>query len=272
MAGYIHGYSREEQERLTLMQHLVNEAELRVLEVGGARRILDVGAGLGQMGRALARAAGPGAYVAGVERDPRQIEEARRQAEAAGEIGLVDLRPGEAESLPLRAEEWGSFDLAHARFLLEHVRDPLAVVKQMVAAVRPGGRIVLLDDDHDLLRLWPHPPPLLTRAWETYWRAYTRAGCDPIVGRRLPALLYEAGAPAHRIASVFYGACAGMPNFAPVVDNLRGVLAGSAAGLAEAGLFSTEEMRKALVALDEWRADPTASVWYSLPFAEGRRP
>jgi hypothetical protein len=63
-----------------------------------------------------------------------------------------------------------------------------------------------------------------------------------------------------------------MPNFAPVVDNLRGVLAGSAAGLAEAGLFSTEEMRKALVALDEWRADPTASVWYSLPFAEGRRP
>jgi cyclopropane fatty-acyl-phospholipid synthase-like methyltransferase len=63
MPTYIHGYSREEQERLTLMQQLVNEAELQVLDLAGAERILDVGAGLGQMVRALARAAGPSAHV-----------------------------------------------------------------------------------------------------------------------------------------------------------------------------------------------------------------
>ena len=38
------------------------------------------------------------------------------------------------------------------------MRDPLAVVRQMVRAVKPGGRVVLADDDHDLLRLWPEPP------------------------------------------------------------------------------------------------------------------
>jgi SAM-dependent methyltransferase len=272
VADYIHGYSTEEQQRLTLMQRLVNEAELRVLELTGARRILDVGAGLGQMSRALARAAGPSARVLGIERDPRQIAEAERQAAAVGEADLVELRPGAAESLPLSSAEWGTFDLAHARFLLEHVQDPLAVVKQMVAAVRPGGRIALLDDDHDVLRLWPEPPASLLRAWGVYWRSYARVGCDPIVGRRLPALLHEAGAPAVRVTTVFYGACSGMDIFEPVVQNLRGVMAGSQDGLAEAGLLSKEDMESALAALDRWKSHPAASVWYSLPFAEGRRP
>ena len=271
MSDYIHGYSKEEQARLSLMQRLVNEAELGVMDLSGARAILDVGAGLGQMTRALARAAVPGARVVGVERDPRQIAEADRQGEAAREKGLVEIREGRAEALPLEASEWGTFDLAHARFLLEHVPDPLAVVKQMVAAVRPGGRVALLDDDHELLRFHPDIP-VVAAAWEVYWRSYARVGCDPVVGRRLPSLLHAAGAPPVRVTSVFYGACAGMELFAPVVEKLRGVMAGASDGLAEARLLSRERMNEALAALDAWRDAPGACVWYSLPFAEGRRP
>ena len=43
--------------------------------------------------------------------------------------------PGSSPS----TDEWGTFDLVHARFLLEHVSDPLAVVRSMARAVRPGG-------------------------------------------------------------------------------------------------------------------------------------
>jgi SAM-dependent methyltransferase len=272
MTQYVHGYSKEEQRRLTVMQRLLNESELAVLDLEGVRSILDVGAGLGQMTRALARAAGPEARAVGVERDPEQIAEARRQASADGEDNLVELRPGEAERLPLSTPEWGTFDVAHARFILEHVRNPLAVVQQMVAAVRPGGRLCLLDDDHEALSLWPSPPPALQHAWERYWQSYRRIGCDPLVGRRLPALLYEAGAPALRVTTVFFGACAGSPTFGLVVDNLRHVLSGSAASLAEGDLLSQVEVDEALGALDQWRTDPTATIWYSLPFAEGRRP
>lgn len=254
------------------MQHLLNEAEGAVLDLSGARRILDVGAGLGQMTRTLARIAGPGAAVVGVERDPLQIAEAGRQADLDGEGGLVELRQGEAERLPLRSDEWGTFDVAHARFILEHVPDPLAVVKQMAAAVRPGGRVLLIDDDHEALRLWPPAPPALQRAWEGYWQSYTRLGCDPLVGRRLPALLHEAGVPATRVTTVFFGACAGSPSFDSVVDNLRGVFEGSAPRLAEAGLLPAAEMDAALRALEAWRGHPAATVWYSLPFASGQRP
>jgi len=251
------------------MQGLINEAELRALDLSGVRSILDVGAGLAQMSRALARAAGPAARVVAIERDPRQIEEARRQAAAAGEEALLEIRAGSAEDLPLRAEERGTFDLAHARFLLEHIPDPLAVVREMVAAVRPGGRIVLVDDDHELLRTWP-PLPALMHAWETYWRSYARHGCDPLVGRRLAELLHDAGAAPHRVTAVFYGACRGMEVFDPVVENLRGVLRSAADGLAEAGLFSADDMRSALAATEEWSRHPAATIWYSLPLAEGR--
>ena len=148
---YVHGYSAAEMRRLTRMQAILNELELAALDLGGVRRLLDVGSGLGQMARALAHRLGRQAVVVGVERDARQRAAAAEQAAAAGEQGLVEFRAGDATALPLTPAERGHFDLAHARFLLEHVVDPLAVVREMVAAVRPGGRVILVDDDHELL-------------------------------------------------------------------------------------------------------------------------
>lgn len=268
MAEYIHGFTDAEQARLTRMQELLNQRELELLVLSGVRSILDVGAGLGQMARLMAR--GSDRRVLGIERDPRQIEEAQRQASVAGEAGLVELRQGDATALPLSAEEQGSFDLVRARFLLEHVPDPEAVVREMVAAARVGGRIVLVDDDHDLLRLYPHLPQV-DRAWEVYWRSYSQLDCDPLIGRRLPELLLAAGARPTRIESIFYGACQGTDLFAGVVDNLAGVLESAQDGLAERGLFSSEEMAEALAALQGWRTLPAASLWYSIPYAEGER-
>ena len=125
---------------------------LAELRLAGGERILDVGSGLGQLTRAMAQRAGRTAL--GIERSSLQLGEARRLAQAAGEEGLTEFRQGPAEKLPLAEGEWGTFDVVHTRFLLEHVPDPAAVVQQMVRAARPGGRIILMDDTHDTHRLW----------------------------------------------------------------------------------------------------------------------
>ena len=68
-----------------------------------------MGSGIGQFTRAMARAAGSAGRVIGIERDAGQLEEARRQAAAAGESDLVELRPGDALDLPLRRRRVGYF-------------------------------------------------------------------------------------------------------------------------------------------------------------------
>jgi SAM-dependent methyltransferase len=265
---YVHGTTPEEQERLTAMNDMMNQASLAELRLAPAERVLDVGAGLGQLTRAMARRTG--ATVVGVERSAEQIAEAIRQARAAGEEHLLDVRAGDAEHLPLEDHEWATFDVAHTRFLLEHVPDPLEVVRAMVRAVRPGGRVILEDDDHDLLRLWPEPPGVMP-IWNAYMRSYDRAGNDPIVGRRLVQLLHRAGAEPRRNTWLFFGSCSGGPNFSGFVRNLSSVLRGARAPIVATG-FSDDAIDRAIGALEEWEQRKDAAIWYAIAWAEGVRP
>jgi len=66
--------------------------------LGGSRRILDVGSGLGQFTRAMARAAVSDVEVLGIERDRRQIAEAERQA-VDNLTGVLARRRRRARSL-----------------------------------------------------------------------------------------------------------------------------------------------------------------------------
>ena len=270
-SNYIHGTVPEEQSRLSRLNDLLNEASLRELGLRGGEQIVDVGCGLAQFTRAMARAAGPGAHVLGIERDRDQLDEARRLAHAAGENALVELRQGNALALPLEDDEWGSFDIAHTRFLLEHISEPLAVVRQMVRAVRPGGRIVLADDDHDVLRLWPEPPGLMA-LWQAYIRSYDRLGNDPYVGRRLVSLLHAAGAVPVRNAWIFFGACAGSLHFPAIVENLEKILVGARALIIATAHLDEASFDRAMAALRNGGALPDAAFWFATCWAQGTRP
>lgn len=266
---YLHGTSPAEQDRLSRMNDLINAACLRQLELRGERQVLDVGSGLGQFTRQLARALGDGVRVVAVEGDAAQLAAARRLAAAAGETDLVEFRHGRAEALPLGAEERGRFDLVHARFLLEHHRRPAAVVAEMAAALRPGGRLLLLDDDHDVLRMHPEPPAAMT-LWRAYARSYERIGCDPFVGRRLPALLHGAGVRPVRTAVVPYGACAGERHFAALVENLVRVMDSAEVLMCQEGLAAPADFAGMRAELAAWQARQDAVLWYGICLAEGR--
>jgi len=270
VSHYLHGTDPHEQLRLSILNNLLNEASLHELHLRGGEKILDVGSGLAQLSRAMARSAGPGTRVVGIERSAEQLAEAVRQARAAGEEDLVELRQGDALALPLRDDEWGTFDVAHTRFLLEHVPDPLRVVREMVRAVRPGGRLILEDDNHDVMRLWPEPPgfgPL----WQAYIRSYDRLGNDPYVGHRLVSLLYLAGASPTRNTWIFFGSCAGNPTFDPYVENLIGLLQGARDTCIEAGFIDRSCMDDGIAALRAWKHRPDAAMWFAISWAEGIR-
>lgn len=265
---YIHGTHAEEQRRLQLMNRLLNDGSLREAAIASGERLIDFGCGLGEFTRRAAKLAGIRAV--GIERSEEQAAEAMRLASDAGEADRIEVRLGDVLAPPLGEGETGTFDVAHARFLLEHLPDPLAAVKQMVCAVRPGGRIILEDDDHDLMRLWPVPSGVL-ELWNAYIRTYDRNGNDPFIGRRLVSLLHQAGATPRRNHWIFFGGCAGMDVFPGLVDNMIGILHGAREAIVGPQLFDDAQFDATIERFHHWSRRRDASMWFAMAWAEGVR-
>jgi SAM-dependent methyltransferase len=263
---YIHGAAPEEQQRLSMLNNLLNERCLRELNLKGGERILDVGSGLGQLSRAMARASG--VKVTCIERDQAQLASAQRLAAEAGESALVEFRQGDATDLPLTPKERGSFDVVFTRFLLEHVPHPQLVVEEMLKAARAGGRVVLADDDHITYRCIPEPPGFAA-LWQAYIRSYDRLGNDPYVGMHLVSLLYEAGARQIRNSAVFFGDCAGNPTFQAYSDNVVGILLGAKKLIIREKLLDEQSFDLGIEGFRAWSQRPDAAMWYTICWAEG---
>lgn len=267
-ANYIHGSQEEEQVRLSALNDFLNKGCLEKLPIFEDAHIIDVGSGLGQFSRLMASRVGELGRVVGVERDPQQWQKATALAEEDGEEELVDFRLGDAYELPLKAAEWGSFDMAFSRFVLEHLGNPSLAVAQMAKAVKNGGRVILTDDDHSTYRLSPEPPGF-SLIWSAYIRSYERIGNDPFIGRRLTSLLYESGLRPSRLTSVFFGACAGETTFPIISDNLIGILEGAKELMLQQQLITSKYFEESIASIKKWQQLPDAALSYSIDWAEG---
>jgi SAM-dependent methyltransferase len=107
--------------------------------LSGARRVLDVGCGEGQVAR---RAAALGAAVVGVDPTPAQIVAARQRA-AGPRYVLAD-----AEHLPVAD---GTFDAVVMCLVIEHLDPFEPAIEEMARVLEPDGTCLLLLN-HPLLQ------------------------------------------------------------------------------------------------------------------------
>ncbi len=118
-----------------LTQH--SEAIFPNLPVKPGDRVLDVGCGFGDTAIKLARLVGPDGKVVGVDCCDAFLDMARVDAERTGLANLSFMR-GDAEiALPQ-----DSFDVVFARFGTMFFANPVAGLRNMRRALRPGGRMV----------------------------------------------------------------------------------------------------------------------------------
>ncbi|MFZ5677391.1 MAG: methyltransferase domain-containing protein [Pseudomonadota bacterium] len=148
---------------------------------------VDVGCGGGDVTFALARRVGPQGQVLGIDLDEEKLGWARAEAQAQG---FAQVR---FETLNV-TQPWPvtGVDLVYARFILTHLREPQAMLAQALAALKPGGQILV--EDIDFPGHFASPEcPALDRYVALYMNLSRRRGGDPSIGRRLELLLETAG-------------------------------------------------------------------------------
>ncbi|HEX2105780.1 MAG TPA: methyltransferase domain-containing protein [Solirubrobacteraceae bacterium] len=113
------------------------EALLDAAGIGPGMRVLDVASGPGY---AAARAAARGADAVGVDFSAEMVALARELHPG------VEFREGDAAALPF---DDGAFDAVIANFLMPHVADLPAVVRELARVARAGGRVGLTTWDEE---------------------------------------------------------------------------------------------------------------------------
>jgi ArsR family transcriptional regulator len=96
----------------------------------------DLGCGNGQLSALVAPHV---ARVIAVDRSSEMLANARRRL---ARFDNVDVRQSELESLPI---DDGSLDAAALGLVLHHVAEPGAVLREAGRALRPGGRLLVID-------------------------------------------------------------------------------------------------------------------------------
>jgi SAM-dependent methyltransferase len=134
----------KETERLRTNEAIWDPGTLERLErlgVGPGWRCLEIGAGSGSVARWLADRVTPGGHVLVTDLETERLHPLAELPQV--DVVRHDLRE---EELP---EE--SFDLVHARMVLQHLPDRAAAVHRLVRALRPGGLLFLEDTDSSTL-------------------------------------------------------------------------------------------------------------------------
>jgi len=171
------------RRRVELLEAAHDPTSLRraeALGIGPGWDCLEVGAGGGSFARWLAERVGPSGSVIAVDVDTRLIEE----LDAPGlEIHEMNV---EEDELPT-----AEFDLVHTRLLLLHVPGRDAVLRKLAGALRPGGLLLVEEDDIYPVRALEAGP--YRDAWDAFLTVTDRAGVDPTWARDLPRRLTRLG-------------------------------------------------------------------------------
>lgn len=111
------------------------------LRLDRGTRVADVGAGKGQLALALARRVGADGHVFATEIDAARLDQIRDAVAREGLGNVTVIEAGEAETGLAPA----CCDAAYLRDVYHHLGDPRAINESLHQAIRPGGRLAVID-------------------------------------------------------------------------------------------------------------------------------
>jgi SAM-dependent methyltransferase len=150
------------------------EAALRLVPPQPGQRVLDIGCGFGDTTQRIAGLVGPEGEAVGVDAAARFIEAARAETEAEG-VPNARFLVADVQSVTFE----GRFDLAFSRMGTMFFLSPVAALRNVRAALEPGGRLVMVvwrrREDND----WVHRAQTIVEEIVARPEEYDEPTCGP---------------------------------------------------------------------------------------------
>jgi ubiquinone/menaquinone biosynthesis C-methylase UbiE len=237
------------RERLRVLSRAMRPSTMALFEeqqVGPGMHCLDLGCGGGDVTLELARLVAPAGRATGVDVDATVIAIASGECAELGLPVTFEVKDVERDGFEQQ------FDVIYARFILSHLRDPVAMLARVRPALRPGGVIIAEDIDQRGSFCWP-----ANDAFDRYVSLYSQLGqlrgVDPYIGPRLPSLLRDAGYASVEVRVVQPVAASGdVAHVTPLT------MAAIAPQVVSAGLATEAETAAIVAELEAQAADPAA--------------
>jgi SAM-dependent methyltransferase len=186
---YIHGYSKEEQERLQRQAELTEFLIYQDVNFFEKNHILEVGGGVAAQTQILLRRF-PQLKVTSIDVSDAQLAVAREVlANTAYAKGRYDVQKMDATKMAFPENH---FDGCFMAWVLEHIPNPTRVLSEVRRVLKPGSIVVITEVMNFSFFLDPYCPAI----WN-YWMTfndfqYDRGG-DPFVGVKLGSFLRDTG-------------------------------------------------------------------------------
>jgi ubiquinone/menaquinone biosynthesis C-methylase UbiE len=185
-AVYSHGHHRsvvEDHARRTAQ----DSAAFLLPHIRSGDTILDVGCGPGTITADLA-ALVPDGKIVGVDAVESVLEQASTFAASRG-LTNATFQHVDANDLPFADD---SFDVVFCHQVLQHVKDPVGVLREMRRVAKPGGVVAAREADYKSFAWYPELPEL-DRWAELYQQISKVNGGEPNAGRYCHVWAREAG-------------------------------------------------------------------------------
>ncbi|HLY32781.1 MAG TPA: class I SAM-dependent methyltransferase [Ktedonobacterales bacterium] len=192
--NYLLGHTPQAIQRLLLLGQIYHPFTRRMFAEAGVTtgmKILDVGCGPGDVSLIAADLVGETGSVLGIDASADMLQVAQTRVQAAG-LKHISFLQADLRTLALDQQ----FDALVGRFILMHLPEPEAVLRQLVHSVRPGGIVAFQEYDLSSHADASYPPsPLWEQALRLSTVPFERAGGNLRAGMQLPAMFRAAGLP-----------------------------------------------------------------------------
>ncbi|WYP27232.1 methyltransferase domain-containing protein [Alkalihalobacillus sp. FSL W8-0930] len=148
--------------------------------------VLDIGCGTGAITKDIAIAVGEKGRVVGMDNNPSFIEKART---IHADVPNVQFE----ERTIYHLNKENSFDLVTCSRVLQWLANPLEALRQMVLATKVGGRVIVLDYNHEKIIWDPLPPKSTNDFYSSFLKWRADAGMDNAIADHMQSLFHEAG-------------------------------------------------------------------------------